>query len=126
MILCDILGLIEGPTDGTGLGFAFLQHVQPCKILLHVIDISFKNNMYYLSINQEFKKCDNFLAQKTQVVVLNKLDIPEIQEKEEELKLAHKREAGHISFHISYHMGECQGTHVSIEKNVTVEAFVSL
>ena len=39
LVLCDIPGLIEGASSGVGLGYAFLQHVRQCKVLLHVVDV---------------------------------------------------------------------------------------
>ena len=96
LILCDIPGLIEGAAGGTGLGLAFLRHVQRCKVLLHVVDGSSEDPIGdFKTINKELAEYDEFLAKKPQVVVLNKLDIPEVQEKEEELLAKIRKEAGH-------------------------------
>ena len=78
------------------MGGAFLRHVQRCKVLLHVIDGSSEDPIGdFHTINRELKEYDQFLAQKPQVVVLNKIDIPEVKEKQEELIAALKEAAGH-------------------------------
>ena len=96
LILCDIPGLIEGAAGGAGLGPAFLRHVQRCKVLLHVVDGSSENPVEdFVTINRELREYDPFLAEKPQVVVVNKIDIPEVREKQEELMEALKENAGH-------------------------------
>jgi GTPase len=96
LILCDIPGLIEGAAEGAGLGPAFLRHVQRCKVLLHVVDGSSEDPIGdFININRELRNYDPFLAQKPQVVVLNKVDIPEVLEKEQQLMQALKAEAKH-------------------------------
>lgn len=96
LVLCDIPGLIEGASHGAGLGLAFLRHVQRCKVLLHVVDGTSEDPVGdFDTINEELKKYDDFLAEKPQVVVLNKMDIPEVQQKEQELLSALKAAAGH-------------------------------
>jgi GTPase len=95
LVLCDIPGLIEGAADGAGLGPAFLRHVQRCKVLLHVVDGTSETPIEdFHTINKELEKYDSFLAQKKQVVVLNKKD--SISQKEQTELLAALREAsGH-------------------------------
>jgi GTPase len=96
LVLCDIPGLIEGAAEGTGLGLAFLRHVQRCKVLLHVVDGTSEDPIGdFITINKELKEYDEFLSQKPQVVVLNKIDVPEVQEKTEELMDRLREEAGH-------------------------------
>jgi GTP-binding protein len=96
LVLCDIPGLIEGAAEGTGLGFAFLRHVQRCKVLLHVVDGSSDDPVGdFVTINRELERYDSFLAEKPQVVVVNKIDIPAVKEKEGELIEALKEKAGH-------------------------------
>jgi GTP-binding protein len=96
LVLCDIPGLIEGAAGGAGLGPAFLRHVQRCKVLLHVVDGSSDDPIQdFVTINQELKAYDPFLAEKPQVVVLNKIDIPEVKQKEEQLIASLKEKAGH-------------------------------
>jgi GTP-binding protein len=96
LVLCDIPGLIEGAATGAGLGPAFLRHVQRCKVLLHVVDGTSEDPIGdFNTINNELKKYDEFLAQKPQVVVLNKIDVPDVQEKQEELLEQLREAAGH-------------------------------
>mmetsp|Transcript_28888 Transcript_28888/g.78255 ORF Transcript_28888/g.78255 Transcript_28888/m.78255 type:complete len:637 (-) Transcript_28888:3179-5089(-) len=96
LVLCDIPGLIEGAAGGAGLGPAFLRHVQRCKVLLHVVDGSADDPIGdFITINEELRKHDPFLAEKPQVVVVNKIDISEVKEMEEDLISELKRKAGH-------------------------------
>ena len=96
LVLCDIPGLIEGAAGGAGLGPAFLRHVQRCKVLLHVVDGTSEDPIGdFNTINNELAQYDSFLAEKPQVVVLNKIDIPEVQEKEDELLEQLREAAGH-------------------------------
>lgn len=75
-VIADIPGLIEGASDGLGLGHEFLRHVQRCKLLLHVVDISREDSFEnYEKINNELKKFDSELASREQILVLNKIDI---------------------------------------------------
>ena len=75
-VVADIPGLIEGASDGLGLGHEFLRHVQRCKLLLHIVDVSNENCFEnYLKINEELKKFDENLASRYSVIVLNKTDL---------------------------------------------------
>ncbi|CAB9500407.1 GTPase Obg [Seminavis robusta] len=95
LVLCDIPGLIEGAAGGAGLGPAFLRHVQRCKVLLHVVDATSETPIEdFHTINKELQLYDTFLAQKKQVVVLNKNDCID-EERQEELMEALKQAAGH-------------------------------
>ena len=96
LILCDIPGLIEGASKGAGLGQAFLRHVQRCKVLLHVVDGTSEDPIGdFKTINNELKEYDEILAEKPQVVVLNKCDVSEVREMQDELVAQLKKEAGH-------------------------------
>lgn len=96
LLLCDIPGLIEGAANGAGLGGAFLRHVQRCRVLLHVIDgSSIDPILDFHTINRELEQYDRLLAEKLQVVILNKIDISEVKEKEAELVAALKEAANH-------------------------------
>lgn len=75
-VIADIPGLIEGASSGLGLGHEFLRHVQRCKLLLHVVDISKEDSFEnYKKINNELEKFDTALASRKQIIVLNKADI---------------------------------------------------
>lgn len=96
LVLCDIPGLIEGASSGVGMGSTFLRHVQRCKVLLHVVDGTSDDPIGdFVTINEELKKYDEFLAQKPQVVVLNKIDVSEVNERKEELLDMLRKVAGH-------------------------------
>lgn len=74
-VVADIPGLIEGASDGVGLGFDFLRHVERCRFLLHVIDSTEENPFEnYKKINLELAKHSEHLANLYQIVVLNKID----------------------------------------------------
>ncbi len=86
-VIADIPGLIEGASSGLGLGHEFLKHVQRCKLLLHIIDISLENSYEnYKKINKELKKFDSNLSKREQIIILNKCDLVD-EEHAEEIKL---------------------------------------
>ncbi len=75
-VVADIPGLIEGASEGTGLGHEFLRHVERCRFLLHIVDLSAENPIdNYKKINEELKKHDTRLSEVYQIVVLNKIDV---------------------------------------------------
>ena len=83
-VIADIPGLIEGASKGLGLGHEFLKHVQRCKLLLHMVDISLENSFdNYKKIENELKKFDKNLAKRERVIVLNKLDLVDLEHAEE-------------------------------------------
>lgn len=76
--LADIPGLIEGAHKGVGLGDEFLRHVERTKLLIHVVDLSAEDPLHnYTVINNELKQYSQSLAEKKQILVLNKVDIAE-------------------------------------------------
>eukprot|EP01038_Epipyxis_sp_PR26KG_P006623 gene6623-9091_t len=78
LVIADIPGLLEGAHEGIGLGLAFLRHIQRCRVLIHVIKGDSEDPIGdYMAINQELEFYNPELANKTQVVVINKIDIPE-------------------------------------------------
>ncbi len=89
LVVADIPGLIEGAHEGKGLGIRFLKHVERTRVLIHVLDLSPFSGREpaedFLAINSELDKFDSGLAARPQVVALNKLDITEAKEREEEL-----------------------------------------
>ena len=76
--LADIPGLIEGAHTGVGLGIKFLKHIERCKILIHMIDITDKNlNKSYSQIKKELGSYSKNLLKKKEIIVLNKIDLLE-------------------------------------------------
>jgi GTP-binding protein len=90
IVLADIPGLIEGASEGRGLGHQFLRHVERCPILLHLVDGA-DGDLEAIAqriqvLNRELQQFNNDLAVKPQVIVLNKLDAcPELKELAAEL-----------------------------------------
>jgi len=76
VILADIPGLIEGSHKGVGLGDKFLRHIERCKVLIHLIDISEKDIIgNYLKIRNELSKYDKGILKKKEIVIFNKSDL---------------------------------------------------
>jgi len=74
-VIADIPGLIEGASDGQGLGTRFLGHVERTSVLIHLIDITSDDIIEsYKTIRAELQKYDSHLAQKPEIIVLNKSD----------------------------------------------------
>lgn len=74
-VVADIPGLIEGASEGVGLGHDFLRHVERCRFLVHLVDSTEENPFEnYKKINLELEKHSEHLANLYQVVVLNKID----------------------------------------------------
>ena len=74
--LADIPGLIEGAHEGTGLGTQFLKHIERCKSLLHLIDITDKDLIKsYNQVKKELQNYSSELTKKKELIVLNKIDL---------------------------------------------------
>lgn len=102
-VLADIPGLIEGAAQGVGLGHEFLRHVQRTRLLIHMLDgASFERDPWgdFEAINRELREYDEHLATRPQIIVLNKIDLPEAQERWPALK-AKAEAAGYPTFAIS-------------------------
>lgn len=85
-VVADIPGLIEGASEGVGLGHEFLRHVERCRFLVHIVDITQKNPLEnYKKINLELKRHSERLANLYQIVALNKIDAIEKEYVEEHL-----------------------------------------
>lgn len=103
-VIADIPGLIEGASEGVGLGTEFLRHIERTRLLLHVIDVSGLSGRdpiedYYV-INKELEKYSEKLAKRKQIIVANKIDSmqnPEIYEKLEKLAKENNQELFKIS-----------------------------
>ncbi|MCM2359753.1 MAG: GTPase ObgE, partial [Geobacteraceae bacterium] len=83
-VIADIPGLIEGAHQGAGLGHRFLRHVERTDLLLHILDISWMPERdpirEYQAINRELLLFDAELAEKRQIIVINKIDLPVVRE----------------------------------------------
>lgn len=80
MVLADIPGLIEGAHAGAGLGHAFLRHIERTRVLIHLLNgLSPDPVGDYEAVNQELALFNPELAEKPQVVAVNKLDLPEVR-----------------------------------------------
>jgi len=99
-VMADIPGIIEGASEGVGLGIKFLRHVERNRILLHVIDISGSEDRDpiddYYTINVELRKFSEKLANKPQIVVANKSDVLQDETKLEELKEVCRRDGRQV------------------------------
>lgn len=89
-VLVDIPGLVEGASEGTGLGHRFLRHVERTRLLLHVLDAAGSEGREpwqdFEVINQELERYNPILKSRPQVIVANKMDLPGAQENLEEIK----------------------------------------
>lgn len=107
-VMADIPGLIEGAGEGVGLGHEFLRHVERCRLLLHVIDISgseFRDPIEdFEKINKELEVFSSELSTRPQIVVGNKCDL--IDEEEIERIRNHFEEKGYAFFPIMAAIGE--------------------
>ena len=74
--IADIPGLVEGAHKGIGLGIKFLKHIERCKTLLHLIDITEKDlESTYRQVKNELKSYSKDLLKKREIIVLNKIDL---------------------------------------------------
>ena len=90
--IADIPGLIEGAHAGVGLGHKFLQHVERCKSLIHLIDITEKNVLEnYNKVRKELSKYSNNLLKKKEIIIFNKIDIIDKNEIKEKTNLFKKK-----------------------------------
>ena len=76
IVLADIPGLIEGSHKGIGLGDKFLRHIERCKVLIHLIDVSEKDIVgNYLKIRNELSKYEKGILKKKEIIIFNKSDL---------------------------------------------------
>lgn len=82
--MADLPGLIEGASQGVGLGTQFLRHIERTRVILHVIDMSASEGRDpyedYISINNELETYNLRLLERPQIIVANKMDMPEAEE----------------------------------------------
>jgi GTPase len=93
LVLADIPGLIEGAASGSGLGHDFLRHIQRTRVLIHLLDgLSSDPLADFSQINSELSLFDPNLAKKPQIVALNKIDQPEVQQRLNDIKSKFKKQ----------------------------------
>ena len=89
-VMADIPGIIEGASEGAGLGHDFLRHIDRCRLLVHVVDVSGSEGRDpaedFDTINRELAQYSPELATRPQLVVANKMDLPGAQENLDRLK----------------------------------------
>ena len=124
-VLAEIPGLIDGAHLGRGLGHDFLRHIVRTKILIHLVDGSSASpveNM--IRVNAELSLFDSALAQKPQLIVINKIDLPQVQACLAEIKDAFSS-AGTTPFFVSAATGEgvagLMAETMEVLRSVTVE-----
>ena len=106
-VLADIPGLIEGAHEGKGLGDQFLRHVERTAVLIHIIDGSLPDVLdAWRSINNELALHEARLEEKPQIVAINKIDMPEVQEQLPEFRESFAAEGVEEVFAVSAVTGE--------------------
>lgn len=92
-VIADLPGLIEGASQGKGLGHEFLKHIERCRVILHVIDMGAHDGRDpledYKVINNELAQYEMRLKERPQVVLANKMDLPNAQENLKRFKEAY-------------------------------------
>ena len=93
-VMADLPGLIEDAHLGKGLGFAFLRHIERCKVLVHIVSMDGKKDPLeaYKAINNELKLYSEELIRKPQVIVASKMDEDGVEERLEKFKKQIKKE----------------------------------
>ena len=108
-VIADIPGLIEGASEGVGLGDKFLRHIERCKMIYHIVDVAGIEGRDpiddYNKINEELRKFSEKLANKKQIVLANKMDLLWEMEKYEEFK-KYVEERGAKVYPISVILGD--------------------
>ncbi|MCM3637298.1 GTPase ObgE [Sporosarcina luteola] len=83
-VLADLPGLIEGAHEGVGLGHQFLRHIERTRVIIHVVDMSGMEGRDpyddFITINEELEKYNLRLMERPQIIVANKMDMPEAEE----------------------------------------------
>lgn len=109
IVLAEIPGLIEDAHLGRGLGHEFLRHILRTKMLLHLIDGSRESPVEdMIKVNNELVLYDSTLAQKPQLVAVNKIDLPPVEKRRKEIEASFKQ-AGIGAFFISAETGQGVG-----------------
>ncbi|EFR9755033.1 GTPase ObgE [Listeria monocytogenes] len=89
-VMADLPGLIEGASQGVGLGHQFLRHIERTRVIVHVIDMSGSEGRVpyedYMAINNELEQYNLRLMERPQIIVANKMDMPDAEENLNEFK----------------------------------------
>ena len=89
-VMADLPGLIEGASEGKGLGHEFLKHIERCRLIIHVLDMGREDPVNdYEVINEELKRYPGNLSERPQIVVANKMDLDNAPENLERFKKAY-------------------------------------
>lgn len=99
-VVADLPGLIEGASEGTGLGDKFLRHIERTRIIVHIVDMSgIEGDPYdnYLIIRNELNSYSEKLTKKEEIIVANKMDMPDSEENLKAFKKKVKKEVYEIS-----------------------------
>ena len=95
-VIADIPGIIEGASEGIGLGIQFLRHVERTRLLLHFLDVSGQEGRNpvedFYAINEELKKYSEKLSTRKQIIVANKIDVIQDEKLLEEVEKLAKKE----------------------------------
>lgn len=83
-VMADLPGLIEGAHEGVGLGHQFLRHIERTRVIVHVVDMAAMEGRDpyedFITINNELKEYNLRLTERPQIIVANKMDMPEAEE----------------------------------------------
>lgn len=100
-VMADLPGLIKGASEGVGLGFDFLKHIERCRVIVHIIDMAKTDGrdpyQDYLDINKELENFDSSLLNRPMIIVANKMDMPGAEENLAEFKKKVKKDVIAIS-----------------------------
>jgi len=114
-VMADIPGIIEGASEGAGLGHAFLRHIDRCRLIIHVVDVSGSEGRDPIedfdAINEELRRYSPELASRPQIVAANKCDIAQDEDMTERFR-KYVEERGYRLFMIS------AATHVGVQELV--------
>lgn len=99
-VVADLPGLIEGASEGVGLGDKFLRHIERTRIIVHIVDMSgIEGDPYnnYLTIRNELNNYSEKLTKKEEIIVANKMDMPDSKDNLKEFKKKVKKDVYEIS-----------------------------
>ena len=132
-VIADIPGIIEGASEGIGLGIQFLRHIERTRLLLHFIDVSGiegRNPVEdYYKVNEELKKYSEKLSKRTQIIVANKIDSMQdssLYEELEKVAKEHKQKIFKISGVTGEGVEELMNYVLKILKNLPKENLVEI